>query len=63
MDGATIGVAQSSTTADAINAEAEQYGISLSYSEYATYPEIKAALDSGRVAAHEIPPSRLRAEQ
>lgn len=51
MDGTTIGVAQSSTAADAINAEAEQYGISLKYSEYATYPEIKAALDSGRVDA------------
>ena len=59
MDGATIGVAQSSTTADAINAEAEQYGISLSYSEYATYPEIKAALDSGRVDAFSVDRSIL----
>jgi len=59
MDGATIGVAQSSTTADAINAEAEQYGITLKYSEFATYPEIKAALDSGRVDAFSVDRSIL----
>ncbi|CZQ93628.1 Hypothetical protein Tpal_1660 [Trichococcus palustris] len=59
MNGATIGVAQSSTTADAINAEAKQYGISLKYSEYATYPEIKAALDSGRIDAFSVDRSIL----
>lgn len=59
MDGATIGVAQSSTTADAIDAEAKQYGITLKYSEYATYPEIKAALDSGRIDAFSVDRSIL----
>ena len=59
MDGATVGVAQSSTTADAITAEAEQYGITLNYSEFATYPEIKAALDSGRVDAFSVDRSIL----
>lgn len=59
MDGATIGVSQSSTTADAIKAEAEQYAITLDFSEYATYPEIKAALDSGRVDAFSVDRSIL----
>lgn len=59
MDGANIGVAQSSTTADAIAAEAEQYDITLEFSEYATYPEIKAALDSGRVDAFSVDRSIL----
>lgn len=51
MDGAVIGVAQSATSKDAVNAEADALGISVSFSEYATYPEIKAALDSGRIDA------------
>lgn len=59
MDGANIGVAQSSTTADAIAAEAEQYDITVDFSEYATYPEIKAALDSGRIDAFSVDRSIL----
>ena len=51
MDGAVIGVAQSATSKDAVNAEADALGIEVSFSEYATYPEIKAALDSGRIDA------------
>lgn len=51
MDGAVIGVAQSATSKDAVSAEADKLGISVSFSEYATYPEIKAALDSGRIDA------------
>jgi putative glutamine transport system substrate-binding protein len=51
MDGAVIGVAQSATSKDAVTAEADKLGISVSFSEYATYPEIKAALDSGRIDA------------
>lgn len=49
LDGKTIGVSQSSTTKDSLSKEAESLGITLNFSEYATYPEIKAALDSGRV--------------
>lgn len=49
LDGKTIGVSQSSTTKDSLLKEAEKLGITLNFSEYATYPEIKAALDSGRV--------------
>ena len=59
MDGANIGVSQSSTTAEAITAEAEQYDIALDFSEYATYPEIKAALDSGRLDAFSVDRSIL----
>lgn len=49
LDGKTVGVAQSSTTKDAITAEADKLGIKVNYSEFGSYPEIKAALDSGRV--------------
>ena len=49
LDGKTIGVSQSSTTKDSLLKEAESLGIELKFSEYGTYPEIKAALDSGRV--------------
>lgn len=59
LDGITIGVSQSSTTKDAILTEAEQYGIDLNFSEYATYPEIKAALDSNRVQAFSVDRSIL----
>lgn len=49
LDGKTIGVSQSSTTKNSLLKEAESLGITLNFSEYATYPEIKAALDSGRI--------------
>lgn len=49
LDGKTIGVAQSSTTKDALQEEADKLGITLKFSEFSSYPEIKAALDSGRV--------------
>lgn len=49
LDGKTIGVSQSSTTKDAINVEADKLGIKINFSEFGSYPEIKAALDSGRV--------------
>ncbi|MEG1779589.1 MAG: transporter substrate-binding domain-containing protein, partial [Oscillospiraceae bacterium] len=49
MDGKTIGVAQSATSKEAIDAAAKELGVKVSFSEFASYPEIKAALDSGRV--------------
>ncbi len=49
LDGKTIGVAQSATTRDAIQEAADAAGISVTFSEYGTYPEIKTALVSGRV--------------
>ena len=49
MDGATIGVAQSATSKDALSKAAEEIGITVNFSEFASYPELKAALDSGRI--------------
>lgn len=50
-----IGVATGSTSREALIAAAEEAGVTLSatdnFSEYATYPEIKTALDAGRVNA------------
>ena len=60
MDGKIIGVAQSATSKDAVGAEAEALGVSVTFDEYATYPEIKAALDSGRVDAFSVDKSILR---
>ncbi len=60
MDGKIIGVAQSATSKDAVGAEAEALGVNVSFDEYATYPEIKAALDSGRVDAFSVDKSILR---
>jgi putative glutamine transport system substrate-binding protein len=54
LDGKTIGVAQSATTKKSLEAGAEEAGISLKFSEYATYPEIKVALDSGRIDAFSV---------
>lgn len=49
LDGKTIGVAQSSTTKKALQAEADKQGLKIKFSEFASYPEIKTALTSGRV--------------
>ena len=50
----TIGVSTGSSSMKALIAAAEAEGVALSdsnFSEFATYPEIKAALDAGRVDA------------
>lgn len=49
LNGKTIGVAQSSTSKQAVQAEAAKQGIKLKFLEFGTYPEIKSALDAGRV--------------
>ena len=49
LDGKKIGVAQSATSRQAIQDAADKLGIKVEFFEFATYPEIKAALDSGRV--------------
>jgi len=49
LNGKKIGVAQSSTSKVAIQAEADKVGAKVTFLEFATYPEIKTALDSGRV--------------
>jgi putative glutamine transport system substrate-binding protein len=59
LGGKTIGVAQSATSKDAIQAAADEAGVSISFSEFASYPEIKAALDSGRVDVFSVDGSIL----
>jgi len=54
LNGKTIGVAQSATTKKSLEAEAAKTGIKLKYSEFASYPEIKTALESGRVDAFSV---------
>jgi putative glutamine transport system substrate-binding protein len=45
----TIGVAQSATSKKAIQEAADKLGIKVKFLEFGTYPEIKTALDSGRI--------------
>lgn len=49
LNGKKIGVAQSATSRKAVQDEADKLGVKVDFLEFATYPEIKAALDSGRV--------------
>jgi aspartate/glutamate/glutamine transport system substrate-binding protein len=49
LNGKNIGVSQSATTKQAIQTEAEKAGIKVNFLEFGTYPELKSALDSGRV--------------
>lgn len=55
LDGKTIGVSTGSTSMEALIAAAADNGVTLTkegnFSEFATYPEIKTALDAGRVDA------------
>lgn len=59
LDGKTIGVAQGATTRDAVQAEADAAGIKVKFLEFATYPEINAALESGRIDAFSVDKSIL----
>lgn len=59
LGGKTIGVAQSATSKDALQKEADKLGIQVKFSEFGTYPEIKAALDSGRVQCFAVDASIL----
>ena len=59
LDGKTIGVAQGATTRDAVQAEADKAGIKVTFLEFASYPEINAALESGRVDAFSVDKSIL----
>lgn len=54
LAGKTIGVAQSATSKKALEDAAAQKGIKVSFSEFASYPEIKTALESGRVDAFSV---------
>lgn len=59
LDGKTIGVAQSATTKKALEELSAKDGITLKFSEFGSYPEIKAALDSGRVNCFAVDASIL----
>jgi putative glutamine transport system substrate-binding protein len=51
MDGRTAGIARTSTSREALQAEADRLGITLKYTEFSNHPEIKAALLAGKVDA------------
>jgi len=59
LNGKKIGVAQSATSKAAVQAEADKVGAKISFLEFATYPEIKTALDSGRVDCFSVDGSIL----
>jgi putative glutamine transport system substrate-binding protein len=60
INGLTVGVAQSATSKEAISASAAALGISANFAEFSTYPELKAALDSGRIDVFAVDKSILR---
>lgn len=59
LNGKTIGVAQTSTSKAAIQQEADKEGVKIKFSEFAGYPEIKSALDAGRVDCFSVDGSIL----
>lgn len=59
LNGKKIGVAQSATSKKAVQAEADKVGAKVSFLEFGTYPEIKTALDSGRVDCFSVDGSIL----
>lgn len=59
LNGKTIGVAQSATTKKAIQEAADKLGIKVNFLEFATYPEINTALESGRVDSFSVDRSIL----
>ncbi len=54
LAGKTIGVAQSATTKDALQAAADADSMAVEFAEFPTYPDIKAALVSGRIACFSV---------
>ncbi|MEG0324210.1 MAG: transporter substrate-binding domain-containing protein [Raoultibacter sp.] len=59
LDGKTVGVASSATTRDKLGKAGDEIGIHMNFAEYATYPEIKIALVTGRVDAFSVDRSIL----
>ncbi|MDR1413269.1 MAG: transporter substrate-binding domain-containing protein [Actinomycetes bacterium] len=59
LDGKTIGVAQGATSKDAVQAEVDNLGTKVKFTEFQTYPEISAALKSGKVDAFSVDRSIL----
>ena len=59
MDGKTVGIVNSGTAYNALVTEAELRGIELSYREFASYPEVNAALLAGEIDAFSVDKSIL----
>lgn len=59
LDGKIVGVASSATTRDKLTEAGDEIGIHMEFAEYATYPEIKIALVTGRVDAFSVDRSIL----
>ncbi|MDF2503375.1 MULTISPECIES: transporter substrate-binding domain-containing protein [Clostridium] len=59
LNGKTIGVAQSATSKQAIQDSAKKVGSTVKFLEFGSYPEIKAALDSGRIDCFSVDGSIL----
>ncbi|MGX6979564.1 transporter substrate-binding domain-containing protein [Vagococcus elongatus] len=59
LDGKMIGVAQTATTKQSLEEKAKEIGITLEFSEYSTYPELKTALTSKRIDAFSVDKSIL----
>jgi len=59
LNGKKIGVAQSASTKKALTEQATKDGIKVEFMEFATYPEIKAALDAGRIDSFSVDQSIL----
>jgi len=59
LNGKTVGVGQSSTAQSTLLAEAESIGVSISMLEFASYPELKAALMAGKIDACAVDKSIL----
>lgn len=60
LDGRIIGVAQDSTSRAAIETAVDPSTMSLTFAEFAAYPDVKAALSSGRIAGFAVDKSILR---
>ncbi|MGI6104650.1 MAG: transporter substrate-binding domain-containing protein [Raoultibacter sp.] len=63
LDGKVIGVAVSATTREKLGSAGDEIGITMEFAEYATYPEIKIALVTGRVDAFSVDRSILMGYQ
>jgi putative glutamine transport system substrate-binding protein len=59
LDGKTIGVAQSTTSKEAIETAAKAIGVSPKFAEFSSFPELKTALDSGRIDVFSVDNSIL----
>ena len=60
LDQKKVGVVQAGTALKALQAETQTRGITINYAEYASYPEIQAALMNGEIDAFSVDKSILQ---